>query len=130
MTKMLNRPTENIGTDFYLKCHLDLFGKFSLIWTLLKYYKQILYNPFVSVAALLPTPLEDFPCILERQMTGDHKFSPVMSVTSCVLRSSHEDTEGDTLHSNVFRQLTISLLQVMDYVVPTSGDVGKEPCKQ
>lgn len=53
-------------------------------------------------------------------MTGDHKLRPFESVTmSCVLRSSHEHIEGDVLHSNVFRQLTIPLLHVMDYAVPT-----------
>lgn len=35
-------------------------------------------------------------------MIGDHKLNPVKSVTmSYALRSSYEDTEGDTLHGKV-----------------------------
>lgn len=57
---MVNRPAEKIGVEFYLKSHFESFGKFSLIWSFLKDCKQILYNPFVSVAAFLHTLLKTF----------------------------------------------------------------------
>lgn len=60
ITKMLNRPAENIGTDFHLKSHFVSPAEFSFIWSFFKDCKQILYNPFVSVPPLLHTPLKTF----------------------------------------------------------------------